>query len=121
MPYNLRPDLSANFLKRFEIFIPIKYNDGMLIPAQKIRRLYEELMEAFGGVSIQSPFSGSGVDGFYVSAISQALLKDKSYMIMVLSNDSDDSLEFFRKNLPRWEKTFKQEKILVMMYQIFSI
>jgi len=121
MPKNLKPDLRGNFLKRFEIYIPIKDNDGKLIPAQKIKSLYSTLLDIFGGVSVQSPFSGAGVDGFYLSAVSQAVFRDKSYMLMVLSNDSEDSMEFFNQNVPKWEKVFRQEKILVMMHQIFSI
>jgi len=48
-------------MKKYEIYLPLKYNDGRQIEAEKIKQIREELVSEFGArtVSAQSaPYQG---------------------------------------------------------------
>lgn len=120
MVKSLAPDLAKPcFLYRFEIYIPVTDNDGELIPPAKFDRLTEKLTTLFGGVSTNYPYGGSGgIDGMWYSTITQLLHRDHSAVIMVLAKDDNDSINFFKTNLKKWEKEFKQEKILIVFHRV---
>ena len=56
-------------MKKYEIYLPLKYNDGTEIEAEKIKQIREELIAVFGALTVSSqsaPYQGSwkygGVD-----------------------------------------------------------
>jgi hypothetical protein len=56
-------------MKKYEIYLPLKYNDGKEIEAEKIKLIREELIAAFGALTVSSqsaPYQGrwkyGGVD-----------------------------------------------------------
>ena len=120
MPQNFAPDFSKHcFLYRFEIYIPIVDNDGKVINPIHLKELNQELLDTFGGVSLNVPYGGSGgIDGMYYSSVSEVVYRDKSAVIMVLSKTDEECVSFFIESLPKWEEKFKQEKILVMMTSV---
>jgi hypothetical protein len=49
-------------MKKYEIYLPLKYNDGKEIEAEKIKRIREELISVFGALTVSSlsaPYQGS--------------------------------------------------------------
>ena len=122
MHKDLAPDFSKScFLYRFEIYIPILDNNGQIIDPIHFERLTEQLMNTFGGVSARFPYGGGGIDGMYHSSVSEVVFRDKSAIIMVLAKEESASITFFKKNLSKWEKTFDQEKILVMVHTVQTL
>ena len=56
-------------MKKYEIYLPLKYNDGREIEAEKIKQIRKELIAVFGALTVSSqsaPYQGSwkygGVD-----------------------------------------------------------
>jgi len=56
-------------MKKYEIYLPLKYNDGREIEAEKIKQIGEELISVFGALTVSSqsaPYQGTwkygGVD-----------------------------------------------------------
>ena len=56
-------------MKKYEIYLPLKYNDGREIEAKKIKQIREKLIAVFGALTVSSqsaPYQGSwkygGVD-----------------------------------------------------------
>ena len=41
-------------MKKYEIYVPLKYNDGTEIEAEKIKRIRIELIAAFGAITVSS-------------------------------------------------------------------
>jgi hypothetical protein len=41
-------------MKRYKIYLPLKYNDGKGIEPEKIKQIREELIEEFGAVTVSS-------------------------------------------------------------------
>ena len=49
-------------MKKYEIYLPLKYNDGKEIERQKLARIYERLITVFGAMtssSISAPYQGT--------------------------------------------------------------
>jgi hypothetical protein len=56
-------------MKRYEIYLPLKYNNGSEIEPEKIKQIREELIAVFGALTVSSqsaPYQGTwkygGVD-----------------------------------------------------------
>ena len=50
-------------MKKYEIYLPLKYNDGRTIEAEKIKQIREELIAVFGALTVSSqsaPYQGLG-------------------------------------------------------------
>jgi hypothetical protein len=45
-------------MKKYEIYLPLKYNDGREIEAAKIKQIREELIAVFGALTVSSQSSG---------------------------------------------------------------
>jgi hypothetical protein len=41
-------------MKKYEIYLPLKYNDGRGIEAEKIKQIREELITVFGALTVSS-------------------------------------------------------------------
>ena len=49
-------------MRRYEIYLPLKYNDGKEIEPEKIQRIKQELVEMFGAITVSSrssPYQGT--------------------------------------------------------------
>jgi len=49
-------------MKKYEIYLPLKYNDGREIEAEKIKQIREELIVVFGALTVSSqsaPYQGT--------------------------------------------------------------
>jgi hypothetical protein len=49
-------------MKRYEIYLPLKYNDGKEIEPEKIKQVREELIAKFGALTVSSlsaPYQGT--------------------------------------------------------------
>lgn len=49
-------------MKKYEIYLPLKYNDGTEIEAEKLKQISQRLVAVFGAVTVSSlsaPFQGT--------------------------------------------------------------
>ena len=49
-------------MKKYEIYLPLKYNDGKKIESEKLIEIQQQLMAVFGGITISSmsaPYAGT--------------------------------------------------------------
>jgi len=49
-------------MRKYEIYLPLKYNDGKEIEPEKIKRIREELVSVFGAITVSSrssPYQGT--------------------------------------------------------------
>lgn len=123
MSQSLSPDLSRiTDLIRYEIFIPIADNDGEYFEGDKFDLVTKELMETFGGVTIDFPFGGSGgVDGMWLSSVTKILYRDRIAIFMALASAIPASNPTIKKMQKNWEKIFSQEKILILSQRVQAI
>jgi hypothetical protein len=49
-------------MKKYEIYLPLKYNDGKKIESEKLKEIRQQLMAVFDGITVSSmsaPYEGT--------------------------------------------------------------
>ena len=104
-------------MKKYEIYLPLKYNDGREIEAEKIKQIREELIAVFGAITVSSqsaPYQGTwkygGVDFI-----------DDIIKIEIIAVDDRKSERFFKRFKQRLKRLLKQIDILITARDIRTI
>jgi hypothetical protein len=104
-------------MKKYEIYLPLKYNDGTEIEAEKIKQIREELIAVFGALTVSSqsaPYQGSwkygGVDFI-----------DDIIKIEIIAAADRKSERFFKEFKERLKRLLKQIDILITAQTIRTI
>jgi hypothetical protein len=106
-PFLIRPPRT----KRFEILLPLTYNDGTEIQAEKFDQTAEELCERFGGISEDTvPVIGTWKYG-------GTRYRDTLFRIRVDTTDRA-ALAFFKAHKDIWKERFQQLDIWITVHEI---
>ena len=104
-------------MKKYEIYLPLKYNDGREIEAEKIKQIREELISVFGALTVSSqsaPYQGTwkygGVDFI-----------DDIIKVEIIAGADKKTQRFFRQFKVRLKRLLKQIDILITAQDIHTI
>jgi hypothetical protein len=104
-------------MKKYEIYLPLKYNDGKEIEAAKFKKIREELIAAFGALTVSSlsaPYQGlwnyGGVEFI-----------DDIIKVEVITIDDPTADGFFREFKERLKTLLRQIDILITVQIIHTI
>ena len=104
-------------MKKYEIYLPLKYNDGRKIEAEKIKQIREELIAVFGALTVSSqsaPYQGTwkygGVDFI-----------DDIIKVEIIAGGDKKTERFFRKFKARLKRLLQQIDILITAQDIHTI
>lgn len=104
-------------MKKYEIYLPLKYNDGKEIEAKKIKQIREELITVFGARTVSSPsapYQGSwqygGID------IIEDIIK-----IEIITSGDKKTLAFFKRFKERLKRLLKQIDVLIIAQDIHKV
>ena len=104
-------------MKKYEIYLPLKYNYGGEIEAEKIKQIREELIAVFGAITVSSqsaPYQGTwkygGVDFI-----------DDIIKIEIIAVDDRKTERFFKRFKQRLKRLLKQIDILITAQDIRTI
>ena len=104
-------------MKRYEIYLPINYNDGSRVEAWKFRQVKTELSGMFGGVTaspLAAPFEGTW---FHQGSE----YRDMIIKFEIITSD-DESIEVYFKNYKETLKEmFQQIDILITVQDLKTI
>ena len=102
---------------KYENYLPLKYNDGREIEAEKIKQIREELIAVFGALTVSSqsaPYQGTwkygGVDFI-----------DDIIKIEIIAGDDRKTERFFKQFKQRLKRLLKQIDILITAQDIHTI
>ena len=101
-------------MRRYEIYRPLKYNEGKEIEPEKIRRIKQELVEMFGAItvsSLSSPYQGTWKYGG-VEFI------DDIIKIEVIASSDRVTKKFLKDFKERLKQSLKQIDILITTHGI---
>jgi hypothetical protein len=98
--------------RRYEILLPIRYNDGALVEEEKFFRTQEELVDQFGAFT-SSP---EVLRGVWMQAGQRFEDEHLRMVIDVLS--TTESQAFFRQFKERLKTRFRQIEIWIVSYDI---
>lgn len=96
-------------MRRYDIFLPITYNDGTAIEPEKFSQVENELLAMFGALTVNSmtaPFKGiwrfGGVE-----------YRDDVLIFLILAPDDLNTEQFFKSHKETLKERFQQKDILI--------
>ena len=101
-------------MRKYDIYLPLKYNDGKRIEAQTIRSIKEELVNAFGAItvsSLSSPYQGTWKYG-------GVKFIDDIIKIEVVATNDRVTKKFFKEFKERLRQSLQQIDILITTHGI---
>ena len=104
-------------MKKYEIYLPLKYNDGTNIEPEKIKQVREDFVERFGALTVSSmsaPYQGTWNYGG-VEFI------DDIIKMEVIAFDDKNADDFFKKYKERLKALLRQIDILITVQDIHTI
>ena len=101
-------------MRKYEIYLPLKYNDGKEIEAEKIKQIKEELIGMFGAITVSSrssPYQGTwkygGVE--YI---------DDIIKIEIVTSGDKVTKKFLKDFKERLKESLQQVDILITTHGI---
>jgi len=104
-------------MKKYEIYLPLKYNDGKEIETGKIKQIRDELITVFGARTVSSPsapYQGTwqygGID------IIEDIIK-----IEIIASANKKTEMFFKRFKERLKLVLNQIDVLIIAHDISKI
>ncbi|MSQ48275.1 MAG: hypothetical protein EXR78_07795 [Deltaproteobacteria bacterium] len=98
--------------ERYEILLPLKYNDGTAVEPEKFQETRRELVSQFGALTMEvSPLAGLWVSG-------EREYQDELIRFVVDTEATPETNEFFQTLKERLKDRFRQIEIWVTAYPI---
>lgn len=102
-------------LRRYEILLPLHYNDGTPVEYQKFRFTRCELVDRFGATSVESAY----VKGIWTHE--GKVFEDNTFRWIVDVEDSQEIIAFFTEWKETLKERFQQLEIWITYYDIGRI
>jgi len=99
-------------LERYEILLPLKYNDGSAIEPEKFQQTRKELVEKFGAVTVEP----QRVHGIWTHGSEE--YADELIRFIVDIETTPETETFFNKLKERLKERFKQIEIWITAHPI---
>jgi hypothetical protein len=104
-------------MKKYEIYLPLKYNNGAKIERRKISRIREELVHVFGARTVSSqaaPYQGAWNYGG--TDFIEDIIK-----IEIIASADRKTQKFFKHFKQRLKRLLKQIDVLIVAQDIRTI
>lgn len=111
-------ELSIKRQLKAEILVPIFYNDGTNVEAEKYKILFEELAKRFGAVSSED---NNIINGYWINPQDNKPYTDKNKVYWVIVPDTEENRQYFANLQNKLESLFKQESILIYFTQVLNL
>ena len=97
-------------LRRFEILLPLQFNDGTDVPDDLLAQAVLEIIDHFGAVSYES----QGIEGHW--RYQDTIYRDNLSKIVIDVPDSDANRDFMISIKESWKERFRQIDIWLVSY-----
>jgi hypothetical protein len=98
--------------RRFEVMLPVKFNDGKPIPRKWFGRTALELTDHFGAASVET----QTIEGHWLHG--GVLYQDKLVRIFVDVPDLAENRRWMKEFKARWKAQLEQLEIWMVSYRI---
>jgi len=99
-------------LRRFEILLPLQFNDGRDIPPEWLAEAVLEIVENFGAASYET----QKVEGHWRHQ--GILYRDNLVKIVIDASDEETNREWMREYKARWKAKLEQLELWLVSYTI---
>jgi len=103
--------MSSNW-RRFEVLLPLQFNDGQDVPAEWLSEAVLEIVERFGAASYET----QKLEGHWRHG--GVLYRDSLVRLVVDAPDAASSREWMKEFKGRWKTRLKQLELWMVSYLI---
>ena len=108
----MRERKSRNLLCRYEVLVPLLFNDGVAVPETLVAETFTELRTRFGAASGETQVLHG------VSEHKGVVYKDDLMRFVVDVSDTDEHLQFFKDFKERLKKRFQQWDVWITSHPV---
>jgi hypothetical protein len=98
--------------RRYEILVPLSFNDGSPVPESLLKQTFQELKEHFGNASSETQVVRGSSEYYGVE------FKDKNARLFVDVRDLEEHREFFHNFKERLKERFQQIDIWITSHPL---
>lgn len=98
--------------RRFEVLLPLEFNEGREIPPEWLAEAVLEIVDRFGAASYET----QKVEGHWRHA--GVLYRDNLVRVVVDVPDSDKNRQWMKKFKGRWKTRLEQLELWMVSYRI---
>jgi hypothetical protein len=95
-------------VKEYDIYLPLRYNDGKPIEGRKFQQLQAELLDQFGGLT----YYPQANQGFW--KLADITYRDEIVIYRVLAGETRGARRFLRELKVKLKADLLQEEILIV-------
>jgi hypothetical protein len=103
---------------KVEILVPIFYNNGTNVEAEKYRIMFEELVKQFGAVSSED---NNIINGYWINPQDNKSYADKNKVYWIIVPDIEENRQYFVNFQDKLESLFDQESILIYFTPVLNL
>ncbi len=101
-----------NIWRRFEVLLPLKFNDGRHVPTEQIADALLELVEHFDAATCET----QPVEGHWRHE--DIVYRDELVRVIVDAPDDDESRQWMKAFKARWKDRLEQIDLWVVSHRI---
>ena len=109
------PPLMSNSQRRFEILLPLRFNDGQPVPDDLIGETFLEMEQRFHAISSETQV----IHGIWEN--DGQTFRDELVRVFVDVGDSPENRKFFSRYKKQLKKRFRQLDIRITTYLVEEI
>jgi hypothetical protein len=102
----------SSTLRRFEVLLPLRFNDGSEIPEDWLGEAFNEIVDRFGAAS----FERKAVEGRWRSA--GLLFQDELSRLVVDVPDTAKNRKWMKTFKQKWKERLQQLEIWMVSYRV---
>jgi len=102
-------------LRRYEVFLPLRFNDGRPVPEELGAEVFLELRMRFGGASCETQV----IRGVWQRG--ETIFRDELTRMFVDVPDTPEHMEFFAQFKEQLKERFKQIEIWITTYPVEAV
>jgi hypothetical protein len=103
--------MSSNW-RRFEVLLPLQFNDGREVPSEWLAEAVLEVVDRFGAASYET----QRVEGHWRQG--GVLYRDNLVRVVVDVPDAEENRSWLREYKARWKAKLEQLELWVVSYPI---
>ena len=111
-------ELPLKLQLKVEILVPIFYNNGTNVEAEKYRIMFEELVKQFGAVSSED---NNIINGYWINPQDNKAYADKNKVYWIIVPDTEENRQYFINFQDKLESLFDQESILIYFTPVLNL
>ncbi len=98
--------------RRFEVFLPLQFNDGRPVPKELLGDAALEIVHNFGGAT----YEAQPIRGFWLHQ--GTLYREKFSRVMVDFPDTAKNRQWMREYKARWRRRLEQIELWMVSFRI---